>query len=457
MGAGGMGAVYEVLHLTTERRRVLKTMLPMLLSDPDMRSRFKQEATITAGIESDHIVEVFDAGFDETQGLPFLVMEYLRGENLAGVLRAQGRLDAELVVTLLHQASLALERTHAAGIVHRDLKPENLFLTQRDDGSPRLKLLDFGIAKIVAQSANLNTTRSFGTPLYMSPEQVRGDGAIDGRADLYAVGQLAFTLLVGHAYWEQEAENTSGLYSLLLKVVEGASESATVRANRYGVALPLAFDEWFSQAIHRLPSGRFESGSELVERLSSALSLKRPRAAVQTAPLLRPAGEAQPSAAPSSNPSEAILVPTLAAVSDTPRRVSDASHSTGTATRNGRRLAWVLAAVVGGISLFLVSSWRGSALRTPEGSVRVEPSETPASVPLPTRAVLGSQGTDQGTKPQVVPAMQFAAVGGSASHRGTGSGTSSAAAKSGARQGNSNRVQPAKTSGKLGDDPSDYR
>ncbi|HEY5959558.1 MAG TPA: serine/threonine-protein kinase [Polyangiaceae bacterium] len=275
LGAGGMGAVYEVLHLTTSRRRALKTMLPSLLADPEMRARFKLEATITANIESDHIVDVFDAGLDEPTGLPFIVMECLRGENLASRLRQKGALPRHEVVTLLYQAGLALERAHAAGIVHRDLKPENLFRTERDDGSPRLKILDFGIAKVVAQSMNLATTRSLGTPLYMSPEQIRGDGDIDGRADQYSLAQIAFTLLVGHPYWGVDAQSGSGLYGLLIKVAEGGKDRASLRAAERAPLLPAGFDEWFARGTHLDASRRFETVGDLVDELATVLHVPK--------------------------------------------------------------------------------------------------------------------------------------------------------------------------------------
>src|SRR6185436_10516050 len=124
--AGGMGAVYEVVDAGTRRRRALKTMLPGFVSDPDMRARFHLEATVAANIESEHIVEVFDAGVDEATALPFLVMELLKGRTLAETLEERGRLPPQEVVALLHQAGMALDKTHAEGIVHRDLKPENL-------------------------------------------------------------------------------------------------------------------------------------------------------------------------------------------------------------------------------------------------------------------------------------------------------------------------------------------
>jgi serine/threonine-protein kinase len=271
--SGGMGAIYEVTHLETRRRRVLKTMLPDIVSDPDFRERFRLEATIAADIESDHIVEVFDAGVDEESQLPFFVMEALKGQDLGAVLRERGRLVPEEVVALLGQAALALDKTHAAGIVHRDLKPENLFLTSRDDGSPRIKILDFGIAKLVAQSTQAATTRNLGTPQYMSPEQIRGAGDIDHRADIYALGLLAFTFLVGHSYWELEKASPGGYHTVLLGTVEGTREPASRRAVRYGVTLRDSFDAWFSRATAKEVSLRFDSAGEAVEELAEALGV----------------------------------------------------------------------------------------------------------------------------------------------------------------------------------------
>lgn len=450
LGTGGMGAVYEVLHHATKRRRVLKTMLPTLLADPDMRGRFKQEATITAGIESDHIVEVFDAGIDEASGLPFLIMEYLRGENLAEVLRRRGRLDASMVVALLHQASLALERTHAAGIVHRDLKPENLFLTQRDDGSPRLKLLDFGIAKVVAQSANLNTTRAFGTPLYMSPEQIRGDGTIDGRADLYALGQIAFTLLVGYAYWSPETETSAGVYSLLLKVVDGASEPALVRADQRGVRLPAAFDEWYSRATHRLVSERFDSASELVEQLADALSVERPRVVAAAAPLLGPPRSEQAAEPVSAKGVEAPQVPTLEAVTETSDR--GGAPPSGRADSAKSRWRWAVLSVVGlaGVVMLGVSvNGASSSVSTNAPGAQTMANQSP---------ILAIQPTSMpGDAPSVrdAGAIDALAVGGSVSTREpSGPSRNKKPSRSGAK---ASRTRGASSAAIGGEDPSDLR
>ncbi len=227
--AGGMGAVYEVLDHRTRRRRALKLMLQSIVSDPELRARFSREATVTSDIHSEHIVETFDAGVDPATGAPFLVMELLMGDDLGAVLEKRGSLPPSEVVTLLHQAALALARTHAAGVVHRDLKPENLFVTFRDDGSPRLKVLDFGIAKVVAQSSAAKGTRSLGTPLYMAPEQIKGDAGIGPRADLYALGHIAYTLLAGRP-------TGSGRRAPRRASIRSSARSSTARSTRRAVA-----------------------------------------------------------------------------------------------------------------------------------------------------------------------------------------------------------------------------
>ncbi len=142
-----MGAVYEVVDEKTDSRRALKVMLPSVVREPTLRARFALEARVIGNVESDHVVRVLDAGIDEGSGTPFLVMDLLRGDDLGSLLEKRGALSSGEVVVYLHQAALALDKTHAADVVHRDLKPENLFVTYRDDGSPCVKIIDFGIAR----------------------------------------------------------------------------------------------------------------------------------------------------------------------------------------------------------------------------------------------------------------------------------------------------------------------
>jgi serine/threonine-protein kinase len=284
--AGGMGAVYEVVDEKTNSRRALKVMLTGALKDPDLRARFELEARITGTVESDHIVRVSDAGVDAETQTPFLVMDLLRGHDLGRVVEEGPPLTAEETVLYLGQAARALDKTHAAGVVHRDLKPENLFLTQRDDGSICVKLLDFGIAKVVEREAEAKGTRTMGTPSYMAPEQIRGDGKIAAAADVYALGQIAYSLLVGEEYWHEEAVASGSTFAFFLLVVKGLTESATVRAKRTRVViLPEGFDGWMAQACALDPIKRFPSAGAAVTALAEVLGT-RPPAALSSLTLL---------------------------------------------------------------------------------------------------------------------------------------------------------------------------
>jgi eukaryotic-like serine/threonine-protein kinase len=272
IATGGMGAVYEVLHLETERRRALKVMLPHILESNDLRERFKRETKVAAHIDSEFIVEVFDAGVDEATGMPFLVMELLRGEELGHRLKRLGRFEPPDVVAYLHQTALALDKTHRASIVHRDLKPENLFLTDREEGPPRVKVLDFGVAKMVAESATAGATQSIGTPMYMAPEQYNPRLQLTGAADVYALGMVAYTFLTGAAYWAEEASG-GNLFALTSAAMHGPQEPASVRAARHGVALPPGFDRWFARITAESPAHRFTSAGEAVRALTEALAV----------------------------------------------------------------------------------------------------------------------------------------------------------------------------------------
>lgn len=277
INAGSMGAVYEVLDITTETPRALKVMLPSIIQDADLRSRFEREAKVTGAIESDHIVRVSDAGVDEERGVPFLVMDLLRGDELGRLVKQRSSLRPSEAITLLSQAAMALDKTHAKGIVHRDLKPENMFVTQRDDGSPCVKILDFGIAKVVVDSNQAaQATRPMGTPVYMAPEQVRGDAQIGPGADIYAMGHIAYTLLVGEPYWTEEASRNA-LFTLLSVIMAGMPEAPSVRAlRRCNVTLPVEFDPWMQKASALNASERFTSVSEAVAALRGIFRVRAP-------------------------------------------------------------------------------------------------------------------------------------------------------------------------------------
>ncbi len=277
--SGNMGAVYQVLDEKTDTPRALKVMLPSLLDDADLRERFEREAKVTGPIASDHIVKVTDAGIDATLGIPFLVMELLQGRELGGLLKERGGLSKEEIVTYLYQAALALDKTHAAGIVHRDLKPENLFLTYRDDGSPCVKILDFGIAKLVIQGV-ARSTRAMGTPLYMAPEQIRGDKKIGPRTDIYALGHVAYALFSGSPYWDEETRNAESIIPVLAEIMKGPKEAPSARALRQKrPAVPPAFDDWFFKTAAADTDDRFERATDAIRDLGEALRVPVPKAA----------------------------------------------------------------------------------------------------------------------------------------------------------------------------------
>ncbi|KYF76824.1 protein kinase, partial [Sorangium cellulosum] len=277
IATGAMGAIYEVVHVETERRRALKVMHPHLAENPEFHARFKLEARVAARIATEHIVEVFDAGIDGETGMPFLVMELLRGEELSKRVRRAGRLSPEEAVTYLRQTAIALDKTHAAGVVHRDLKPANLFLAASDDDDElRIKVLDFGIAKLVAETAvDSATTAALGTPLYMAPEQFSGE-SITKAVDLFAFGQIAYTLLVGKAYWLNDMREFSNTLAFAVIAMHGPQEPACARAEADGVKLPPAFDPWFAKATARDPEARFSTASAAVEALADIFDIVPP-------------------------------------------------------------------------------------------------------------------------------------------------------------------------------------
>jgi serine/threonine-protein kinase len=202
LGEGGMGVVYEARHTGTGRRVAVKVITGAL--GPDSLARFELEAKAAGAIESEHIAQVLDVGRDEALGVPFLVMEYLVGEDLAHLFARLGPIPPELALRIGVQACLGLEKAHAQGIVHRDIKPANLFLTERDAGELRVKVLDFGIAKVTSGDAQPQNRKALtrvgafiGSPLYMSPEQTRGGAGIDARTDIWSLGVVLYQALTG--------------------------------------------------------------------------------------------------------------------------------------------------------------------------------------------------------------------------------------------------------------------
>jgi serine/threonine-protein kinase len=197
-----MGTVYEAMHVEIGKRVAIKVLATMFDQHDEASARFLREARVASAVESEHIVHVFDIGEDLQAGL-YMVMELLPGEDLARALASRGRLRGEEAAGIVFQVCLALERAHRAGVVHRDLKPGNVFLSRTDDGSIKVKVLDFGIAKLVREAREAKgraiTKRgtAVGTPQYMAPEQAQGLASVDTRADVYSLGALLYECITG--------------------------------------------------------------------------------------------------------------------------------------------------------------------------------------------------------------------------------------------------------------------
>jgi serine/threonine protein kinase len=217
IGMGGMGAVVSARHLQLEERVAIKFLLPAMLQNEEVVQRFLREARAAIRIRSEHCVRVLDVGTLET-GAPYMVMEYLEGQDLAAIVEHHRPLPISDVVDWVLQAGEALAEAHALGIVHRDLKPANLFLTRRADGTPSVKVLDFGISKqsVGGMDAGVTKTQAvLGSPRYMSPEQMRSTKDVDARADVWALGAVVHELIAGEPPFD--ADTMTALCAAILQ------------------------------------------------------------------------------------------------------------------------------------------------------------------------------------------------------------------------------------------------
>jgi eukaryotic-like serine/threonine-protein kinase len=200
IGSGGMGYVVSAMHIELGEVVALKFLRPEALQIEELVERFSREARAAAKIRSEHVARVFDVGV-LPDGVPFIVMEHLAGQDLSDVLHERGPLPIKVAVEYVMQACEALAAAHASGVVHRDIKPENLFLTKHAQGLDFIKILDFGISKVALAPGGkrgfVRTMMPLGSPVYMSPEQIRSSDQVDARTDIWSLGCVLFELLTG--------------------------------------------------------------------------------------------------------------------------------------------------------------------------------------------------------------------------------------------------------------------
>ena len=423
LGVGGMGVVVAARDQLLDRRVAIKFLLPKLAGSETAVQRFTREARSATRVSSEHVVRLLEIE-KLPSGTPFFVMEYLQGSDLRALLRERGALSPSLAVDYVLQALQAVAEGHVKGIVHRDIKPGNLFLTSRADGTPLIKVLDFGIAKTIdgeaVESTSLTSSDDvrLGSPAYMPPEQLQNPRDVDLRSDIWSLGATLYELLCGRPPFEgpgylelasrilsqppiplseQKVPSTlpSGLESILRKCLEKDREARYANAAELATALAPFGSEDSRVSLGRI-SGMFNSYSSI------------------------------PALSRNITPHDVAACTATLAVPVTPRHSSDQRRTSnigavasGPPPRSGR--GWLVAA---GAALIILGGGvllRSFALPTrPEGTgpaapaAALLPTVAPASPPSETpSAPPGSSGLDAVPSSEQTPEM----LGGGARHR----------------------------------------
>jgi eukaryotic-like serine/threonine-protein kinase len=265
VGRGGMGVVYKVEHLRMGKIAAMKVLHRDLAGDPEVVLRFEREAAAVSRLNHPNTVQVFD--FGTAQGALYLIMEHVRGQDLARIVERDGPLPWERAAPILSQVCGALQEAHELGIVHRDLKPENVLITRGPNGRDYAKVLDFGLAKLGARDAPpdmTDRTRIVGTPYYMAPEQIRGD-EVDGRADIYSLGTLMFKVLTGEYLYH--AKNAVGV---LTKHLTAEIDAPSQRAPMRGIDPRV--DAICVRALAKEPAERYQTVGEMADEIEEVFA-----------------------------------------------------------------------------------------------------------------------------------------------------------------------------------------
>ncbi|MCU0683852.1 MAG: serine/threonine protein kinase [Polyangiaceae bacterium] len=402
IGGGGMGIIVAARHLALDQRVAVKFLRPDVLRDAETVARFAREARAAVRIRSEHVAHVLDVG-ESDDGTPFMVMELLEGHTMADELSKRGPLPTEEAVDFVLQLCEALAEAHAAGIVHRDLKPENLFVVDRADEWRTLKVLDFGISKtampgtLFANDALLTQTLSMmGSPMYMSPEQIRATKNVDHRSDIWSVGIVLYELLAGRAAYQ-----AGSITQLCAHVLEERPPSLGEVASR----VPPGLEDVIDRCLEKDVKKRYQSVAELAIDLlpfaprSARASVERTVSVVRTrmnrgdlmmpSSLLPPPPTNEPGSSSGVNVSWSAAPPQSAAPRRRSRRRLHPAHAFGA----GMCVA-TIAATIGALAWYrtarsnaplppLVLSAANAAASPP---VEVAPPQAEAAPPAPPAA-----------------------------------------------------------------------
>jgi eukaryotic-like serine/threonine-protein kinase len=417
LGRGGMGYVVSAFHTQLGQSVAVKFMNPELCEREEPVTRFLREARAAVRIKNEHVARVLDVGTLEN-GAPYMVMEYLDGHDLAEELDKRIQLPTYAAVDYLLQASEAIAEAHALGIVHRDLKPANLFLTHRLDGTPLIKVLDFGISKALIDeegqpASSLTATQALiGSPQYMSPEQVRKPKTVDGRSDVWALGVILYELLSGRQPFAGDVA-----MSVLAAVVSDPVPS--IRELRPDV--PIELERVILRCLEKKPEARYQSVAELAQALepfappTAVPSIQRISGTLRTPTPLRISGEMPTLQAPDGSTPPMMLrdadtvqaTPDSFPVHGTPEQLaglradSKTAGEWGKSTKNedrGRSRRNVLTAIGIGVAIAVigvvaVTQWK------PTGPTPTVESALGTTSPAPTPSTLAATANSAVVEP----------------------------------------------------------
>jgi len=372
VGQGGMGAVYAVTHVELGRKAAIKTLLPKFLSDETVAKRFRQEAQMAASIGHDNICEVVDISTTE-DGMTYMVMPLLHGQTYADMLEDRN-LSLETIVDIMAQTLAGLSAAHGENIVHRDLKPHNIFITTVGDRENFAKLLDFGISKILDQDVVTKLTQTgtmLGTPVYMSPEQARGDDTIDYRVDIYSMGIILYESLTGTCPYSGQSYN-----NVIYKILCGDFTPPT----QINPTIPQEIEDVVVKAISPRKDDRYAGAAEMRQALVDALSSAKGHA-YQPPPVYDPDMSFSPENGVSRTILRASNAPDKSISKFTPFE-SVATHIR--APQKSHK--WLIAAlslivvIFGGLVFVLLQN-------TPKATPVLAPVQAPVAVPVPAPVV----------------------------------------------------------------------
>jgi len=281
IGVGGMGAVYHATQVDLGRKVAIKFLHPHFCTDHAVIERFQREAQLAASLGHDNICEVTDIGTND-DGMPYLVMPVLKGRSLSDVLKHE-TLGYARICDIIGQVLYALEAAHVTGVVHRDLKPDNIFISQVGDRKDFVKLLDFGVSKVMESDkvkALTTTGTVLGTPAYMSPEQARGDHDVDHRMDIYAAGVILYEALAGKRPYDGKSYS-----EIIIKIVA----EPYLNPRRINPEIPKVLEKIVVKAMAKQPSERYANAKEMAQAIEKASNMTDARTWSVAKPGLKPA------------------------------------------------------------------------------------------------------------------------------------------------------------------------